>query len=158
MKISKTKMLVGSKRLLTAILMLCLAVLALSACGKKEKKPTESNPSSTVSIYYKDDVSSDNIYDDIISDNNSSAGDNLADDATPELIIPSDKPSGTSSKDSGTSSESSSHQSPSSSSSAVTSSDAPENASSSVQQGDASSKKPSSSSTSSYDKGYTKPY
>lgn len=152
MKISTIKTTANFKRVIIAFLMLCLSVLALSACGKKgnkENKPTGSNASGTVSIYYKDDVSSKVIYDDIISDKEPSADGNLADDATPELIIPSDKtPGESSSKISGTSSGS------------VSSTDSPQNASSSIQQGAVSSEESSSqsSSTSSHDKGYTKPY
>ena len=156
MRISMIKKLFCSQSLIV-LLMLCLAVLALSACGKKggaDNKPTESNSSGTVSIYYKDDVSSETVYDDVISDKDSSADGDLAGDATPELIIPSDK------KPDETSSANSSQQSVQGSSKPAPSTDSSQNASSSVPQETTSSEESSSqsSSTSSYDKGYTKPY
>lgn len=122
--------------------LLCSLIFVLAACGSGGDSGTqsESNPSSTVSIYYKDDVSSE-IYDDIISDGSEKSDGNLASDAKPELSVPTGKPSHTSSV-------------------AETSS----KPSSSAQQGAASSETPpassssQSSSTSSYDKGYTKPY
>ncbi len=199
-------------KLLIVLLIIGLIVCSLSACkGKKGEELSsqvssdKSNTSSTVSIYYKDDEPSDIVYDDIITDGdtepNASLSDNLASDAKPQLIIPSDKTYGESSKSSGTSSENVSHQDNATSSGSTVSKDnetASKTNSSSKNQPTASQAVPSNNSqadssnasqvvssqntesnpessitsssgdkddtsskeeaTSSYDKGYTKPY
>ena len=147
MKISTIKRF-GAIAVAGALLSSLVFVLAACGSGGDSGTQSESNPSSTVSIYYKDDASSE-IYDDIISDgSDTSSGGNLANDAKPELSVPTGKPSQTSST-----AETSSKPSETSS-----------KPSSSAQQGAASSETPPASSssqtasTSSQDKGYTKPY
>ena len=139
--------------LIIAVLVLCAVALAVYFCLPKNgsgENSDQANSSSTVSIYYKDDTSSEVIYDDIISDTGSSNDGDLAGDATPELIVPSDKTSSTSSKDSTTSSDAAVSK-PSQSSSNISSNSSSQNTSN-----DSSSSQ--SSSTSSQDKNYTKPY
>ena len=107
-----------TKSLLLSMVVVIL-ISSLSAC-KAKKTDAESEVSSvgttssnTVSIYYKDDASSNEGYNDIITDKSeskdqSSGSDNLAEDADPQLIIPSDK-NKTESKIDGVSSKDVSH-------------------------------------------------
>ncbi len=161
-------------RILIALLTVCLIVCSFSACQseKSEKKSNKnsnkvssnSDASSTISIYYNENTpSSETIYDDIINESHSgsSQSDNLANDAIPELIIPS------TSNAEATSSNKVSHQSetssniPSDSSQDETTGSHPASSkaesNSSVSQ-EAVSSEDVSSAVSSYDKSFTKPY
>ncbi len=156
-----------------SVFALCSSILLFSSCKsedtskKTSKKTDKSNASSSVSIYYKDDVSSETYYEDIIPDGSeNSTGGNLADDANPQLIIPGNQnsesvshnssltsSSSTSSKEITTSSKPDSSSKPEQTSSGMASSNA-----SSAESTIASSTVSSAESGSSYDKGYTKPY
>ena len=170
---------------LPLLVVVVILISSLSACKTKntdtesEVYSVETTSSNTVSIYYKDDASSNEGHSDIITDNyeskdQNSASDNLAEDADPQLIIPSDK-NKTESEIDGVSSEDISHIDEESSvsqtseskdntddndtlSGVMDSSTNSSNAESNGNENDASSKNSSTSSTNSYDKSYTKPY